>query len=202
MIDTGSLGGIAEHLPLSDKAAMIRHTEILDSLRLELKIAADGFDRLRGAEASEICRLLQRRAARSVQYSSVFNAACAVYCHELYFKNLLPSDRFPSLPQGRSAEILSESFGSADNFFYLVRTLAGAAPTPAFLWLYRRERARRKMLGIARLPLCALPDLATLRPLMCIDLWEHAYLDRWGSDIAGYADAYLRQADWDNILSE
>ncbi len=202
MIDTGPLGGIAEHMPLSGKAAMLRHMEILDSLRLELKIAADGFARLRGAEASEICRLLQRRSGRGGQYRAVFGAACAVYCHELYFENLLPSDRFPSLPQGRSAELLSESFGSTDNFFYLVRTLAGAAPTPAFLWLYRRERARRKMLGIARLPLCTLPDLSTLRPIMCIDLWEHAYLDRWGGDIAGYADAYLRQADWDNILPD
>lgn len=202
MIDTEPLGSIGDYMPLSGKTAILRHREILDSLRLELKIAADGFDRLRGTEASEICRLLQRKATRSRQYSSVFNAACAVYCHELYFQNLVSSERFPSLPQGRSAELLKDSFGSADNFFYLIRTLAKATSSPAFLWLYRKERTHRPMLGIARLPLYTLPDLTTLHPIMCIDLWEHAYLDRWNGDIGGYADAYLRQADWDKIFSE
>jgi len=199
MSDFNFCGG---YMPLAGDAAMARHGEILEDLRLDLKIAADGNAQLAAMPAKEICRTLQHsRQKRSSAVSRILYAASAVYSHELYFTPLVGASDHPSLPEGESECRLAESFGSVGNFFYLVRTLAGGTTSPGFLWLYEKlSRRGRGLLGIARLPLYTIPDLSAVRPLMCIDLWEHAYIDRFGRDISGYADAYLRQVDWARIF--
>ena len=192
------------YMPLCPDSAMTRHRDIFDNLRLELKIAADGHRELSELPAADICRnLYGMRGKRGKMYLPIYEAAAAVYCHDLYFSTIVPSSKYPSLPQGRCAELLKKSFGSAGNFFYLVRTLAAGASNPGFLWLYEKHpKGREPILGIARLPLYSLPDIRNVRPLMCIDLWEHAYIDRWNSDISGYADACLRQTDWEFVFSK
>ncbi len=194
MIDT-------DFMPLSDRASADRHLDILEGLKLDLKIAADGYPEFRGMSARDICYTLcdiRQKKGRSI--SEIYNAASAVFCHELYFRPILPSSTYPSLPKDRAAEMLSESFGSVGNFFYLVRTLARGTADPGFLWLYQKRRHGKTVLCLARLPLCTLPDLRIVSPLLCIDLWEHAYIGTWGRDISGFADAYLRQTNWNIIF--
>ncbi len=191
--------------PLSDSTAIARHMDILDGLRLDLKIAADGFHELKNKSPFVLCRELSRiRGKRSIKIASVFRTASAVYCHELYFRYILSHNTYPSLPHGDISKLLSRNFGSTGNFFYLVRTLAAGSQTPGFLWLYRKNTLSKdkRILGLARLPLYSLPDMSAVTPVMCIDLWEHAYIDNWGCDISGYADAYLRQTDWDKVFSD
>lgn len=175
------------------------HRSILDSLRLELKIECDGYPDLRGVAAEELCR---RFCASSKPYArKICKSAAAVYCHELYFRHILPEGEH-SLPEGDAVRILGENFGSADNFFYLVRTLAAGTVAPGFLWLYEKPSRRHPKIGLARLPLYTLPDLRRFRPLFCIDLWEHAYIGAYGCDIAAYADAILRRLDWNSVFAD
>lgn len=174
------------------------HREIYEKLRLDLKIAVDGDEVLRGMSAKEVChRLWGVRGGEKV-----YDCAAAVWCHELYFKNLLPEDSPESLPEGVAAEMLQRSFGSRDNFFYLARTLASGTSSPGFLWLYRKNSPRDHALGLARLPLYTLPDLRRFTPLWCVDLWEHAYMDKWGQDLAGFADSCLRRTAWQEIFGK
>ncbi len=188
-----------ENTPLSWRAVLKKHRNIEEGLRLDLKIAVDGYPDLAGVGVGELCRRLQGNRGKMRQ---IYDAAAAVYCHELYFSHTLPEDRYPSLPEGRTDELLCRSFGSSGNFFYLVRTLAGGTADPGFLWLYAKTSRRQYTLGLARLPLYSLPDLARFRPLFCIDLWEHAYIERFGRDISGYADSYLRLLDWESVFSK
>ena len=174
----------------------IIHREIQEKLRLDLKIAVDGDAALRSMTAEELCRRYQ--GVRG--WEEIYGHAAAVWCHELYFKNLLPEGCPESLPEGDAAEKLRQSFGSRDNFFYLVRTLAKGTSSPGFLWLYRKKSPRHPALGLARLPLYTLPDLRRFQPLWCIDLWEHAYIDPWGQNPAGFADSCLRRTAWQEIF--
>ena len=176
-----------------------RHRGIYDALRLDLKIATDGSPELSTLSAEQICVRLQ--GSRNKAHRSIYDAACAVYCHDLFFGSLLPDDSPPSVPEGNCAEILRQSFGSTGNFFYLVRTLAASTTTPGFLWLYSVRRSRQTSLGIARLPLCSLPDLRLFKPILCIDLWEHAYIHEWDRDISGFADSCLRKMRWKEIFT-
>lgn len=189
--------------PLMSSGTAARHPEILESLKLDLKISADGFPAFRKADPQDICIALQSSPSAKIKgIRELYKSACAVYAHQLFFRNIVTSDRYPSLPDGSVAKILSESFGSTGNFFYLIRTLASGTRDPGFLWLYRKHRPKRgSLFGIARLPLYEIPDLSRTTPLLCIDLWEHSYMEDWGSDISGFADAYLRQTDWKNVFS-
>jgi len=187
-------------MPLADEATVTRHKQIYDSLLLDLKIAADGHSALRGASAEEICRsLFAAKGRRGKELEPIFKAAAAVWCHTLYFENLLPTEEIPPVPEAETCTPLIKSFGSMGNFFYLVRTVSGSTSAPGFLWMYK---TRDGELGLSRLPLYTLPDLRETDPLLCIDLWEHAYMYRWGSDISGYADACLRQINWKRIFGK
>lgn len=191
-----------DYSPLISAAAMARHADILEGQRLDLKIASDGFPELRRMSSEELCRRLWGiRGQKKRRLSGVISAASAVYCHELYFRNLAAKDGYPSLPTGEVATLLEKSFGSVGNFFYLVRTLAAGSDVPGFLWLYRKMAGREKKLGLKRLPLYSTPDFSEAAPILCIDLWEHAYTDTWGRDITGYADACLRQILWNKAFS-
>ncbi|MBE6709089.1 MAG: hypothetical protein E7578_07610 [Ruminococcaceae bacterium] len=202
MIDTVSDMSLS---PLADHTAVMRHMDILDGLRLDLKIATDGYPELKNKSPFMLCCELSRiHGKKGKALSGIFHAASAVYCHELYFKHIVSSDKYPSIPNGDAEKLLSHSFGSTGNFFYLVRTLAQGSSNPGFLWLYRKNSIvkNKRILGLARLPLYSIPDINSVTPLMCIDLWEHAYIDNWNRDISGYADAYLRQTDWNTVFSD
>lgn len=173
------------------------HREIFDRLKLDLKIAVDGDGTMRTMTAEELCKRLY--GVRSGE--EIYGCAAAVWCHELYFKNLLPEGSPQSLPEEKCAEYLQRGFGSTDNFFYLARTLASATSTPGFLWLYRKRSPRDPTPGLARLPLYTLPDLRRYEPLWCVDLWEHAYVDRWGQNISAYTDFCLRRTAWKEVFS-
>ena len=177
----------------------LRHRDIYDSLKLDLKIVTDGSTELSHMSPEDICRKFQQSRNRS--HRQIFEAASAVWCHDLYFKHILPDSRCPSLPEGKSADMLCHSFGSIGNFFYLVRTLATGTSVPGFLWLYSVKFSGITTLGISRLPLYTLPDLRRFCPLFAIDLWEHAYIEEWNRDISGHADSYLRKISWQEIFT-
>lgn len=189
--------------PLADEKTVARHMDILEGLRLDLKIAADGMPAFKNRSPLEICTALYGvRTKRKDTLRRLYDAASAVYAHELYMENLVSADKYPSLPDERCGSILKHSFGSPANFFYLVRTLAAGTHAPGFLWMYEKKDRGHIKLGLARLPLYTLPSLSEVRPLMCIDLWEHAYIECFGGDISGYADSCLRQTDWNRIFSD
>lgn len=197
MTNAGYAAG--DGIPFFEGESLTRHRDIEAGLKLELKIAADGYPELSVTDAAELCRMLQGHKGK---LRPVYEAAAAVYAHELYFCRILAKERFPSLPAGRCAELLRNSFGSVDNFFYLVRTLSAGTPDPGFLWLYCKYGRRKNTLGLARLPLYSLPELSRFKPLMCIDLWEHAYMDFFGQNTAAFADTYLRIVDWEGVFAE
>lgn len=191
-----------DYSPLASDETMARHLYILERQRLDLKIASDGFPELREMSAEPLCRnLCGIRGQKRRRLSDIFSAASAVYCHEFYFRHLAEKDKYPSLPSGDVASLLEKSFGSVGNFFYLVRTIAAGSDVPGFLWLCKRGPRKDPKLGLTRLPLYSLPNFGEVTPLLCIDLWEHAYTDCWGRDISGYADACLRQIRWEMAFS-
>ena len=177
-----------------------RHRDIYEALELDLKIATDGSPELSRLPPEELCRKLQH--SRNKAHRPIYNAAAAVYCHQLYTRHILPEEKCPSLPEGKAAEMLRHSFGSTGNFFYLARTLATGTAVPGFLWLYAAGFSGVTTLGISRLPLYTLPDLRRFTPLFAIDLWEHAYMDEWKCDISGHTDSYLRRIDWMGIFAK
>ena len=66
-----------------------------------------------------------------------------------------------------------------------------------FLWLCLEQHARHRFLRLIPVQGYELP--LPLTPILALDLWEHAYISTYGGDRRAYADAFLRQLDWENI---
>ena len=65
-----------------------------------------------------------------------------------------------------------------------------------FLWMCAERRTKRLRL----LPLRGYETpQPPLTPVLALDLWEHAYITRYGNDRRRYADMFLRQLDWEAV---
>jgi Fe-Mn family superoxide dismutase len=158
-------------------------------------VLIDGFPVMHGLEAEEICRRafqLPRLIREDVRFS-----AGGIACHEYYFR-YLTAEEGEHLPGEGVCEVLRRSFGSADSFFYIFREEAKRMQTGGFLWLCTENRSHVTRLRLVTTRGYDLPP-APYMPLLSLDLWEHAYINRFGEDRRAYADAFLRRLNWDAV---
>lgn len=180
-----------ECLPLSDAPTTEVHVRVICT-QLAATLNAVAAARRCAPDAEALYR--QSGALPRPVRAEIAFAAGGLCAHEYYFRYLLPH-RKGGLPPAVHAA-LCRSFGAADSFFYIFREEAQRMRAGGFLWLCAERPGGRLHL----IP-CAgyeLPD-AAYTPLLALDLWEHAYLPRWGGDRRGYADAFLAQLAWEEI---
>ena len=179
--------------PLLDARALeIQVQVICGRLAADLNLLLDGYPSLHGLDAA----LLLRRASSLPRLlrSDILFAASGLFCHEYFFRYL--TETGTQAPSGDCAAVLQRSFGSADSFFYIFREEAQRMQVGGFLWLCAERRTKRLRL----LPLRGYETpQPPLTPVLALDLWEHAYITRYGNDRRRYADMFLRQLDWEAV---
>ena len=188
--------GCGACLPLADRQTMDVHIHVIvGRLCADLRVLIDGFPGMHGLAAEEICRRafqLPRMIRDDVRFS-----AGGIACHEYYFR-YLTAEEGEHLPGEGVCEVLRRSFGSADSFFYIFREEAKRMQTGGFLWLCTESRSHVTRLRLVTTRGYDLPP-APYMPLLSLDLWEHAYINRFGEDRRAYADAFLRRLNWDAV---
>jgi Fe-Mn family superoxide dismutase len=100
--------------------------------------------------------------------AGIFNNAAQVWNHTFYWRSLSPSGGKPS---GKLLEKIEASFGSLDA---LKKELSNAAVTQfgsGWAWLVQEGDA----LKVAKTPNAENPLTQGMKPLLTIDVWEHAY---------------------------
>lgn len=101
-------------------------------------------------------------------------------------------------PQGRLAEAIDKAFGSFDEF----KTKMAAASTGLFgsgwAWLAQNEKGE---LSIVQCPNGGNPVTMGLRPLLGVDVWEHAYYVDYRNRRADHVAALWQIIDWDVVAS-
>lgn len=125
--------------------------------------------------------------------TSIRNNAGGVYNHELYFTCMNCSDS--ELPTDHLAAAINVAFGSIDQF---KAELSGAAINQfgsGYAWLILSN----KSLEIIATPNQDTPISATVTPLLCIDVWEHAYYLQYQNRRADYVDNWFHLINWDFV---
>ncbi|HTO69418.1 MAG TPA: superoxide dismutase [Myxococcota bacterium] len=113
------------------------------------------------------------------QSGPIFDNAAQVWNHDFYWRSLRPgAERGGQKPRrGPLAERIVASFGSVDGLCRQLEDAADKLFGSGYAWLFWRPGAER--LEVAGLPDADNPLLTADVPLLCIDVWEHAYyLDR------------------------
>ena len=117
--------------------------------------------------------------------------AGAVYNHHLYFSRLTPEKK--DIPENLAKRIAG-SFGSFDGFARRFTEISVSFRGSGYTWLCE-DMSGRLRIGVTNNQNTPEPDKMT--PLLCCDLWEHAYyLDRQNRR-GEYIKAWLGSADWE-----
>lgn len=125
----------------------------------------------------------------------VRNNAGGVFNHDIYFRTLHPLP--PSAPNPPLEDAIRRIFGGIDGLHAALKSAALAVFGSGWTCLCTDAS------GILSLQNVANQDtVLPLTPLLCCDVWEHAYYLQYQNRRADYLDAWWRLIDWPLISAQ
>ena len=124
----------------------------------------------------------------------VINQGGGVFNHNLYFSILSPNAKL--LPEGELLKDINDTFGSVDT---LKEELSNAAIRhfgSGYVWLVINEYG---VLQGMRMPNQDNPLSIGAKPILTIDVWEHAYYLKYKNERANYVKNIWNIIDWSAV---
>jgi len=115
--------------------------------------------------------------------------------HSLFWQTLAPASK-SGKPSGTLAAALNRTFGSKEKFEEQLRAAALGVFGSGWAWL-SLEGEKKLILDTA--PNQDSPLLTKRRPLLGIDVWEHAYYLKYQNRRADYLAAIVHVINWDFV---
>jgi len=126
-----------------------------------------------------------KTTATNATKAGLFNAAAQVWNHDFYWDSMRPNGG--GKPTGRIADRINASFGDYDKFKAAFAAAAVGQFASGWAWLcLEGDKLTIRRTGNADTPVY----VAGVKPLLTIDVWEHAY----------YLDYQNRRADYVNAV--
>lgn len=126
----------------------------------------------------------------------IFNNAGQILNHNLYFLQFAPVTANNHEPKGAIFEAINRDFGSLDAFKAEFEQKGTALFGSGWVWLSATEDDR---LVITQEPNAGNPITKGLRPLLTMDVWEHAYYIDYRNRRAAHLQALWQIINWEEI---
>ena len=126
------------------------------------------------------------------------NNAGGHFNHEMFWQMMKPAPA--TTPGGELAEAINKSFGSLDNFKTAFSDAAKTRFGSGWAWLIVKEDNS--------LAVCSTPNqdnplmnVAEIKgaPILCFDVWEHAYYLKYQNKRPDYINAFWNLANWEFV---
>lgn len=124
---------------------------------------------------------------------ALYNNAAQAFNHIIFFKQLTPT---PTTISPLLTQALVARFGSVDAFKSEFSNAAAALFGSGWVWLALDVN---NVLQIVPEPNAGNPITRNMRPLMCIDVWEHAYYLDYQNRRGDYIKNFWNLVNWDYI---
>ena len=136
-------------------------------------------------ESVSLMDIIQESAGKSDE-QKIFNNAAQIYNHDFFFHGMCPqcATQIPN-------EII-EQFGSAENFKKQFKDAATSVFGSGYTWLVRDGDALR----IINTANAYTPIAHNMKPILNLDVWEHAYYLDYKNKRADFIDSFL-----DNLVN-
>ncbi len=118
--------------------------------------------------------------------TAVFNNAAQVWNHNFYWNSLRPNGG--GKPGGKLLDKINESFGGWDQFRKSFAETTVSQFGTGWGWLAANKKGK---LEIVKTGDADVPMTQGLKPLLTIDVWEHAYYLDYQNRRAAYVDAVI-----------
>jgi Fe-Mn family superoxide dismutase len=126
--------------------------------------------------------------------TAVKNHGGGHFNHSLFWKILSPSGS--RVPVGVLAEEINQMFGSYEKFKELFSASSISVFGSGWTWLVRNQTGK---LEIVSTPNQDTPLALGYKPLMGLDVWEHAYYLKFQNRRVEYVSAFWEVIDWSKI---
>ncbi len=124
---------------------------------------------------------------------ALYNNAAQAFNHIIFFKQLTPT---PTTISPLLTQALVARFGSVDAFKSEFSNAAVTLFGSGWVWL---ALDANNVLQIVPEPNAGNPITRNMRPLMCIDVWEHAYYLDYQNRRGDYIKDFWNLVNWDYI---
>lgn len=126
--------------------------------------------------------------------TKVRNNGGGVFNHNLYFDLMTPNS--PKKPVGKLAEAIDAKFGSFDKFKETFKKAALDRFGSGWAWLVADKNNE---LMVVSTPNQDVPLQLEVKPLLLIDVWEHAYYLKYQNRRGDYIDNFFNVVDWEKV---
>lgn len=124
--------------------------------------------------------------------TGLFNSAAQVFNHNFYWNSMKPGGG--GEPQGKIAERIKDSFGSYQKFAEVFSNAAATQFGSGWAWLV----VDGGKLQVVKTANAETPITTSAKPLITIDVWEHAYYLDYQNRRPDYIKAFVEKLlNWD-----
>jgi Fe-Mn family superoxide dismutase len=123
--------------------------------------------------------------------TAIRNNGGGVYNHQLYFQCLSPEGG--GQPKGALSQAIDRAFGSFEQWQKLMREAALGQFGSGYAWLVKDPSGS---VSLRKTPNQDCPLSEGLSPLLCVDIWEHAYYLDYRNRRADYVDEWFGVFQW------
>ncbi len=178
--------------PYIDKLTMeIHHTKHHAAYVSNLNKALEGHPDLQAMSITELLSNLHR--VPDAIRTAVRNNGGGHFNHSLFWKIMKPNGG--GEPTGELAQALNSTFGSFQNFREEFSQAAARHFGSGWAWLYIKDG----QLIVASMPNQDNPLMEGGKPIMGLDVWEHAYYLKYQNRRPEYIQAWWNVVNWDQI---
>ena len=134
------------------------------------------------------------KTANDPQRTGIFNNAAQVWNHTFFWKSMTPGGG--GTPSGKIAEMLQTDFGGYDQFAEQFKTAGLTQFGSGWVWLV----VNSGKLEVVKTSNADTPIAHGLKPLMTVDVWEHAYYLDYQNRRGDYLNAFFNNLiNWDFV---
>ena len=177
---------------IDEQTMRIHHTKHHQGYTNKLNAALEGHDDLQGKSIEEILQNID--SVPDDIRTAVRNNGGGYFNHGVFWTVMSPSGG--GEPAGNLGDAISQKWGSFEAFKDAFANTAKGQFGSGWAWLVVDENGD---LGIVGLPNQDAPVMAGLKPLLGIDVWEHAYYLKYQNQRPAYIDAWFNVVNWDEV---
>ena len=127
---------------------------------------------------------------------AIFNNAAQVMNHNFFFQTFSPDAC--TAPQGELAKAIDAKWGSYDEFKKAIEAASMSLFGSGWVWLVKDQSGE---LQIVNEPNAGNPITKAMTPLLCVDVWEHAYYLDYNNRRLDFAKSIWAIIDWKIVES-
>ncbi len=125
----------------------------------------------------------------------LFNNAAQTWNHTFYWNCISPNGG--GMPKGQLLDAINNSFGSFDAFKEQFSKAAATLFGSGWAWLVKNPDGKLEILALSN---AGTPLTSEKKPILTIDVWEHAYYIDYRNARPQFIDKFWEIVNWDNAL--